>query len=241
MTPADPSTAGVTTLGVLLAIVDFPLLIAGYRSVIETAPDMRVDGIVGDRETLGDAAAHSTADVVVTDCLPDPGGSSVTPGGRCATPGAIEEIRAARPTVRILALECRCDTDRYAAAIRAGANGYLTREATPADVLAALRCVGRGDMYLSASVVARMVSTYVLQDSHEVPDRAFESLGERARDVFRLAAVGHSSREIARTLDLSEQAVRHQRATIMETIGAHGRVDLLRYALRHGIIRAGEL
>lgn len=228
------SEAGGQTLDVLLAIVDFPLLMAGYRAVIDAAPDLRVAGVVDCREAVRDAVARSTADSVVTGCLPDSSGG-------CGAPGAIEEIRAANPTARILVVECRSGTRRYADAMRAGANGFVTREATAVEVLAALRRIGRGAASVIPPVPARGPGTDGLERPSAVPDRAFDSLSERARAVFRLAAMGHSSREIATTLDISEQTVRNQRATIMERLGTHGRVDLLRYALRRGIIAAADL
>jgi len=232
--PGDPAADGGPKQGVLLAIVDFPLLVAGYRVVIDAAPDLRVVGVVDSRKTIGEQVARSAADIVVTEFLP-----SASAG--CPPFQAIEEIRAARPTARILALECRCGGEQYSLAIRAGAHGFLTREATPGDVLTALRCISRGETYVSPSIVTRMVNTYVLRTAPGASDDAFDSLSEGAREVFRLAAVGHSSREIARTLNVSEQAVHNHRAMIMEKLGFHDRVELLRYALRRGIISATEL
>ena len=86
-----------------------------------------------------------------------------------------------------------------------------------------------------------MVNTYVLRAPDAAAEDAFETLSERSREVLRLAAFGHTNREIARTLHLSEQTVHNHRATIMEKLGFHDRVDLLRYALRRGVIQATEL
>ena len=234
MLAGDPVAEAGPKLGVLLAIIDFPVLAAGYRVVIDAAPDLRVAGVIDSREALRDHVARAAADIVIAD------GFSGTSGGRGPF-RTIEEIRAGRPSARILALECQAGGDQYSLAIRAGAHGFLTREATPADVLTGIRSISRGETYVSPSIVTRMVSTYVLRSAPEASDGAFDSLSERARDVFRLAAVGHSSREIARTLNVSEQVVRNHRATIMEKLGVHGRVDLLRYGLRRGIISASEL
>jgi DNA-binding NarL/FixJ family response regulator len=232
--PRDAAADGRPKLGVLLAIVDFPLLVAGYRAVIDAAPDLRVVGVIDSRETTREQVTRSTADIVVTECLP------YTSAG-CASFQAIEEIRAARPAARILAIECRCGSEQFSLAIRAGAHGFLTREAAAGDVLTALRCISRGETYVSPSIVTRMVNTYVLRSTPEAPDDAFDTLSERAREVFRLAAVGHTNREIARTLHLSEQTIHNHRAKVMEKLGFHDRVELLRYALRRGLIQGTEL
>ena len=98
----------------------------------------------------------------------------------------------------------------------------------------------RGETYVSPAIVTRMVNTYVLR-APQAEEDPFESLSERSRQIFRLAAFGHTNREIARTLHLSEQTVHNHRATIMEKLGFHDRVDLVKYALRHGMIQVAEL
>jgi two-component system response regulator NreC len=232
--PRDAAAHDGPKLGVLLAIVDFPLLVAGYRAVIDAAPDLRVVGAIDSRERMREQVARSAADIVVTECLP------YTSAG-CTSFQTIEEIRAARSTARILALECGCGGEQFSQAIKAGAHGFLTREAAAEDVLTALRCISRGETYVSPSIVTRMVNTYVLRSTPESSDDAFDTLSERAREVFRLAAIGHTNREIARTLHLSEQTIHNHRANVMEKLGFHDRVELLRYALRRGLIQATEL
>ncbi len=221
-------------LGIFLGIPDFPALVAGYRALIDAQPDMQVVGVVDDRATLPDGVAGSTADLVVTECLP-------YSGTGCASFQGIEAIRAAKPTIKILAIECRCGSEQFSLAIKAGADGFLTREAQPADVLDAMHRIARGETYVSPAIVTRMVNTYVLRTSDAAPEDAYESLNDRSREIFRLVAFGHTNREIARTLHVSEQTVHNHRAAIMQKLGFHDRVDLLKYALRRGVIQAGEL
>jgi two-component system response regulator NreC len=230
----DTAADAVPKVGVLLAIVDFPLLVAGYRAAIDAAPDMRVVGVVEGHEKVCEQVIRSNADIVVTECLPHSGAG-------CPSFQTIEEIRAARPNTKILALECRCGGESFSLAIRAGANGFLTREAAAVDVLTALRCISHGETYVSPSTVTRMVNTYVLRSTPEASDDAYESLSERAREVMLLAAVGHTNREIARTLHLSEQTIHNHRANVMEKLGFHDRMELLRYALRRGLVQSTEL
>lgn len=223
-----------TKLGVLLAIFEFPMLNVGLREVIGAAPDMEVVGEVESRETMPDEIARTSADVVIAECLPfDRAG--------CSSFQSIESIRAARPTTRILALECRCSSEQFSLAIKAGADGYLTREAAADDVVTALRCVARGQRYVSPTIVTRMVNTYLLKSPDGMLEDPFETLAEREREVMLLAAIGHTNREIARTLHLSEQTIHNYRANVMEKLGIHDRVELLKYAIRRGLVDVADL
>jgi len=202
--------------------------------VIDAQPDMAVVGTLDDRSSLRDQVVRTPADVVITECMP-------YARAGCTSFQAIEELRGAKPGVKILALECRCGSEQFSLAIKAGADGFLTREAQPVDVVDALHRIVRGETYLSPAIVTRMVNTYVLGGADTSTEDPYQTLSERSREVLRLAAYGHTNREIARTLHLSEQTVHSHRATIMEKLGFHDRVELLRYALRRGVIQAAEL
>lgn len=221
-------------LGVLLAIFEFPMLNVGLREVIDVEPDMQVIGEVPDRESMREHVLASPADVVITECLPfDRSG--------CTSFQAIESIRAIKPTIKILALECRCSSEQFSLAIKAGADGFLTREAQASDFVTALRSISRGETYVSPAMVTRMVNTYVLKSPQGTLEDPYEGLSDREREVMLLAAVGHTNREIARTLHLSEQTIHNYRATVMEKLGFHDRVELLKYAIRRGIISVADL
>ncbi len=228
------SGIGSGKLSVLLAIFDFPMLVAGFRSIIDAELDMRVAGEVIDSSLLDETIQRVGADVIVAECLP-----LSAPG--CSTFETIERIRAAAPASRIIALECRCGSEQFSLALKAGADGFLTREAEASDVVTALRSVGRGQTYVSPAIVTRMVNTYVLR-SGEVPvEDAYATLSDREREVLLLAAVGHTNREIAKVFHLSEQTVHNYRANIMEKLGFHDRVELLKFVIRRGIISVADL
>jgi two-component system response regulator NreC len=221
-------------LGVLLAIFEFPMLNAGLREVIDAEQDMEVIGEVESPQTLGDEVARTAADVVIAECLPfDRSG--------CTSFQSIESIRAARPAAKILALECRNSSEQFSLAIKAGADGFLTREARAADVVSALRSVARGQTYVSPAIVTRMVNTYVLKSQQGTLEDRYDDLSEREQEVLLLAAIGHTNREIARTLHLSEGTVHSYRANVMEKLGFHDRVELLKYAIRRGLIDVADL
>ncbi len=228
------SGAGGGKLSVLLAIFDFPMLVTGFRAAIDGELDMRVAGEVADPDELDDAIARTGPDVIIAECL-----SLSAPG--CSSLETIERIRAAAPDSRIIALECRCGSEQFSLALKAGADGFLTREAEPADVITALRSVARGQTYVSPALVTRMVNTYVLRSESPIAEDPYASLSDREREVLLLAAVGHTNREIAKVFHLSEQTVHNYRANIMEKLGFHDRVELLKFAIRRGIISVADL
>jgi DNA-binding NarL/FixJ family response regulator len=227
-----PAVAG--RLDVMLAIVDFPMLSSAFRTVIDEAPEMRVVGEVRARDTIVDQVRTHRPDVVVLEC------ESVG-GYGCGTVDAIEAIHGVCPETRVIALDCRCATEQFSLALKAGASGFLTREAQGNDVVSAVRSVAAGHTYVSPAIVTRMVDAYVRRSPDAALDDPYESLTERERQVLLLAAMGHTNREIARSLRLSEQTVHYNRANVMEKLGLHDRVELLRYTVRRGLLNPSAL
>lgn len=232
--PRSAASPTVDRLGVLLAIVDFPMLSTALRSIIDGAPDMQVVGEVNSRATVLEQARATQPDVVVLEC------ESVG-GLGCGTYDSIEAIRGVCPDAKIIALDCRCATEQFSVALKAGANGFLTREAQHDDIVAAVRSVAAGHTYVSPAIVTRMVDTYVRGTSDATLDDPYEALTERERQILLLAAMGHTNREIAKSLRLSEQSVHYSRANVMEKLGLHDRVELLRYTVRRGLLNPSVL
>jgi two-component system response regulator NreC len=232
--PGPDATACAAGLGVMLAIVGFPMLSTAFRSVIDGEPDMRVVGEAASRETIADQVREAAPDVILLEC------ESVG-GFGCGTYDAIEVIREACPEAKIIALDCRCATEQFSIALKAGANGFLTREAQDNDVVGAVRSVAAGHTYVSPAIVTRMVDTYVRRSPDAALDDPYETLTERERQVLLLAAMGHTNRDIARSLGLSEQTVHYNRANVMEKLGLHDRVELLRYTVRRGLLSPSTL
>ncbi len=231
---ANGSIPGGEKLRVLLAIFDFPLVNAGLRAAIDAELDMTVVGEATSHAELRTLIETVPADAAVAECLPYTRDS-------CSVFQAIESIRSTKPGLKILALECRTGAEQFSLALKAGADGFLTREAQPADVVAALRCIRRGETYVSPALVTRMVNTYVLRSPEHSLEDAYDTLSDREREVLLLAAVGHTNREIAKALHLSERAVHSRRSTVMEKLGFHDRVELLKFALRRGVVGVAEL
>ena len=227
-----PPAAG--RLGVMLAIVGFPMLSSAFRAVIDQEPDMAVVGEAASHESIVEEARATSPDVILLEC------ESVG-GFGCGTYDSIGAIRAACPTARIIALDCRCATEQFSVALKAGASGFLTREAQDNDVVGAVRSVAAGHTYVSPAIVTRMVDAYVRRSPDASLDDPYETLTERERQIMLLAAMGHTNRDIARSLQLSEQTVHYNRASLMEKLGLHDRVELLRYTVRRGLLNASTL
>jgi two-component system response regulator NreC len=195
---------------------------------------MAVIAEAASRASIVDEARTAHPDVIVLEC--DAAG-----GAACATTDAIDAVRAACPEARIIALDCRCSTDQFSVVLKAGANGFLTREALGTDVVAAVRSVAAGHTYVSPAIITRMVDTYVRRSPETPTGDPYEHLTERERQVLLLAAMGHTNKDIARSLRLSEQTVHYSRASLMEKLGLHDRVELLRYTVRRGLLSASTL
>ena len=210
------------------------MLVEGYRAVIDASRTCASRASRPDRDQLAAALAATPADVVIAECLPfgAPGSGAFA---------AIERIREASPGTRILVVECRGGTEQFGLALKAGADGFLTRGAEPSDLVAAIRSVVRGQTYVAPAIVTRMVNRYVLRNADGPLEEAYAGLTEREREVLLLAAVGHTNREIAKIFHLSEQTVHNYRANIMEKLGFHDRMELLKFAIRRGIVSVADL
>ena len=217
----------------MLAIVDFPMLSAAFRKVIDAERDMDVVVEATKREAVLSQARSASPDVIILEY------EAVATAGAVTT-RAIDEVHAAAPGAKIIALDCRCATEGFASALKAGANGILTREALEDDVVSAVRAVAAGYTYVSPAIVTRMVDTYVRR-TPEAADDPYDQLSDSERQILLLAAMGHTNRDIARSLQLSEQAVHYQRANLMEKLDLHDRVDLLRYTVRRGLLNPSVL
>ncbi|MBI3751463.1 MAG: response regulator transcription factor [Chloroflexi bacterium] len=219
---------------VALAIGGVPMLSFGFRAAIDAEPDMVVVAEIDEPTDLVNRLGELAVDVAIVDAGPVPSGRSTT--------ATIEAVRLALPSVRLVALEGGPGSEPYAIVLRAGADGVLTRDADPADVVAAIRCVQRGETYVSPSLATRMVNTYVLRrGASPTTEDAWDALSDREREVLLLAATGHTNREIAELFHLSEQTIHNCRASVMEKLGVHDRVDLLKYAIRRGVISVADL
>ncbi|SNT55871.1 DNA-binding response regulator, NarL/FixJ family, contains REC and HTH domains [Asanoa hainanensis] len=215
------------TTGVLLAD-DQALVRTGFRMVLESQPDLAV---VGEAGTGAQAVAMTAAvrpDVVVMDVrMPVEDGIAAT-----------RRIVAAGLPSRVLVLTT-FDLDEYVyAALRAGASGFLLKDAPPADLLSAIRSVAAGDAVVAPPVTRRLIDAYAgfLPDPAAPADGRLDRLTEREREVLLEVAQGRSNAEIAATFRLAEATVKTHVGRILTKLGLRDRVQVVVWAYEHGVV-----
>jgi DNA-binding NarL/FixJ family response regulator len=221
----------------VLLVDDQALVRVGFRLVLESAADIEVVGEAGDGRTALDQAVALRPDVVVMDVrMPGVNGIDAT-----------RNIVEAHPHVRILILTT-FDLDEYAfSALRAGASGFLLKDAGPADLVAAVRTVASGDAVVSPRVTRRMLDLFAnqLPEAAEAPDPSalhprLANLTPRELDVLRRIANGRSNAEIAVDLFLSETTVKTHVGRILTKLGVRDRLQAVVLAYDTGLVRAGS-
>jgi DNA-binding NarL/FixJ family response regulator len=211
-----------------IAIVDDHTIVrAGLWSLLEAEADFEVVGEASDGLEASGLAERLKPDVFIMD-LSMPGTSGFD---------AIRRVLDLSPASKIVVLTMH-EEERYVSqALEAGASAYLVKGSPPTELHTAVRAVMRGDAYFSPTVARQLLTTY-LHGSAERPERKdrTSSLSSREREVLRLVAEGLTSREIASRLFLSANTVERHRANLMEKLGVHNRVELVKLAVRHGMV-----
>ncbi len=193
-------------LRVLLAD-DHPLIRSGMRTLLGTADDLEVVGEAANGEEAVAVAARVQPDVIIMD-LRMPGMNGIE---------ATRRILAVNPHTRILVVSLFEDDESVFAALRAGARGYVLKEANEVEVLRAIRAVSSGEAIFSAAIAQRLIDFFAAPVA-AVPPRPFPELTEREREILQLIAQGQSNAEIAHQLMLSLKTVRNYISSIFSKL-----------------------
>jgi two-component system response regulator NreC len=140
------------------------------------------------------------------------------------------------PNVRVLILTMHEDEQYISGMLKAGAAGYVVKTAAGSDVVAAIRAVQQGDVYLYPSIARKLVADYVAKMSTDPGRPSRDGLTERELEVLKLIAEDKKNKDIADLLNISVRTVQAHRTSIMDKLGAHDRTELVKYAIRRGII-----
>ena len=202
---------------------DHALVRAGIRSLLNAMNEVEVVAEASSGEEAIELAASSRPDVVLMD---------IAMKGITGLEAAAR-MRGRNPEVRVVILSMHSGEEYVLQALRAGAAGYLLKDAATGELELALRSVMRGESWLSPAVSRQVVEGYVQRAGGE---QAPEVLTARQREVLRLVAGGKSTKEIAFLLNLSVKTVETHRAQIMERLGIRDVAGLVRYALRTGLV-----
>jgi DNA-binding NarL/FixJ family response regulator len=216
----------------LLVADDQELVRAGFVAVLGTQPDFDVVGEAADGREAVDAVRRQRPDVVLMDVrMPRVDGIAAT-REICADP---------RASTRVLILTT-FDLDEYVvAALRAGASGFLLKDAPRESLYAAVRTVDAGDALLAPSVTQRLIEQYVrAADPPAGMLRRLETLTDREREVLALVARGMTNGDIASTLHLGEPTVRTHLGRVYAKTGVQQRAQAVVFAYESGLVRAGR-
>ena len=211
----------------VLIVDDHAVLRQALRLLLESHAEIDVLGDVSNGREAVAAVEQLEPDVVLMDV--------VMPGlnGLDAT----RQIRKRAPQTRVLILSGYEEEEQIIEALRAGANGYLVKESDIGELLLAIQAVARGNTYFSSSLSERGDGRDLLLRARSDEGKAgFDRLTDREREVLQLIAEGHSNQSIGEQLVISVKTVEAHKAHIMSKLGARNRTDLIRYAIRRGII-----
>ncbi len=206
---------------------DHTIVREGVRMILSSYPDIQVVGEAETGEQAVSMAAALRPEVVVMD-ISMPGMNGIE---------ATRTIRRRNPDVSVLALTMHEDDHYVFQLLRAGASGYVLKRAAATDLIEAVRAASRGEAFLYPSVARTVVQDYLRRiESGEATRERFDGLTAREREVLALIAEGHTNQEIANRLYISIKTVQTHRAHIFEKLDLHDRTELVRYAIRKGLI-----
>ena len=209
----------------LLLADDHQVVRQGLRALLEAEPDFRVVGEASDGLEVPDLVERLKPNVLVVDLMmPGLNGLEV-----------MRQVSRRTPQTRVVILSMHSNEAYVLEALRNGAAGYILKDSSAADLAHAVREVAAGRRYLSPPLSDRAIEVYRQKAKEAALDR-YETLTTREREVLHLAAEGHGNPEIAARLSISPRTVETHRAHLLRKLGLHTQTDLVRYALRRGIV-----
>jgi two-component system, NarL family, response regulator NreC len=214
----------------ILVVDDHTLIRRGIVGLLNSQSDMEVIAEAGSGKEALEFVDRCAPDVVLLDvAMPDGNGLETA-----------KHIKENTPAVQVLMLTMHDRPDYVFEALRAGAAGYILKGADVQDLLSAVRAVYHGDVYLYPTLTKRLLTDFLRRAEGGAEPDHLNALSERERDVLRLIAQGKTSNEIAQMLVISPYTVQTHRDHIMEKLNLHRKADLIRYAVRVGLVGPEE-
>lgn len=205
---------------------DHALFREGVKTILNSQPGIEVVGEAADGKEGVDIAARIYPDVVLMDVsMPVLKGFDAT-----------RRIKKLRPDVKVLILTVYDDEDMVARCLDAGAAGYVLKDSPPLQLVYAVEAVYRGQQYMSPRVLTGLVRQYLAQPAEF--KGGYELLSDREREILIFLAEGQSLKEIATRLNLSVKTVDAHKVNLMRKLDLHDRSELIRYAIRKGLVEA---
>ncbi len=211
----------------LLLVDDHQVVRSGLRMLLAGESDVEIVGEAGTAAEALQAVQQLDPQVVLMDIgLPDMSGIDAT-----------RAIKQSRPEVAVVALTIHDDEEYFFKMLEAGAGGYVPKRAAPEELLTAIRTAAAGEVYLYPSLAKLLVRDYLAQERSSGAAVTLDGLTDREQEVLRHLAEGETNEEIAGALVISVKTVARHRENIMSKLGLHSRAELVRYAIRKGIIK----
>jgi two-component system response regulator NreC len=209
-----------SSIKILLAD-DHTIVRQGLKLILGAHSDLQVVGEAANGREAVELAQKVKPDIVLMDvAMPDVNGIEAT-----------KRMVAAEPRIRVLVLSMHKEAVYVREILRAGARGYILKDAIDTELLNAVRSVARGDGYISPAVSGALLNDY----RKDVTD-PIDLLSNREREVLQLIAEGKTNKEIATHLNLSVYTVDSHRSKIMEKLNLHSTGELVRFAMKHGLV-----
>ena len=213
----------------ILLADDHPVVRLGIRNLLEAEPGFEIVGEVADALRVIPQVTALQPDVLVLDLImPGLNGLEIT-----------RRLTRRVPQTRIIVLSMHGNEAYVIEALRNGASGYVLKGSDASQLVQAIREVLAGNRYLSPPLSEQAIAMYI-EKAAGAPLDPYETLSAREREVLHLAAEGHSSPESAARLHISARTVESHRASLMRKLGLRSQTDLVRYALRRGILPLEE-
>ena len=211
----------------LLLVDDHAVVRSGLKMLLENERDVEIVGEASSASEAMEAAARLKPNVILMDIgLPDLSGIDAT-----------REIKKRTADVSIVALTIHEDEEYFFKMLEAGASGYVPKRAAPEELITAIRAAATGQVYLYPSLAKLLVRDFL--DGGRAPgEQTSSDLTDREQEVLTYLAEGASNEEIASSLVISPKTVARHRENIMRKLNLHSRSELVRYAIRKGIIKA---
>ena len=208
----------------ILVADDHGIVREGIRRLLEAEPDLRVCAEAADGREAIEQIEKNEPDVVILDIgMPGLGGLE-----------ALGRIRARHPKMKAILFSVREDSPLIQSAVALRADGYVLKSGRPGEIIAAVRAVTTGGSYFSPQIAREIVEQ--IRSPGQGDPEPFSVLSAREREVLHLIAEGMSAKEIASDLEISTKTVEAHRTSMMRKLGVRKATELVRYALRHGLI-----
>ena len=205
---------------------DHTILRSGLRKILTERPGWEVVGEAGDGRAAVQMAADLRPDIAILDIgMPLLNGIEAT-----------RQIARRLPDTRVIVLSMHSEETFITQALSAGARAYLLKDSADTELVHAVEAAAAGRSYFSPAVSSVLLDDYVKRLAAKGVTDRYDTLSEREREIFQLIAEGHSNKSIAALLDISPATVETHRAHIFEKLDVHNTAELVRYAVRRGVI-----